>query len=540
MTDTTNEQLTGPAGATSVEVRRNVALAAAVGTLAGLLTLAFAVRTFAGHGGALDWLALGVMVLVTIAYAGTLVDSRAPLMVVDDRGVRLRQGARWKGIAWPEIECLEHLPRTGLFRDGHLLVVAYDDRQLVVPLTMATRVVGAPLSSLSDVLAELAQGRADVVEVVPGLDGDDTTDDAFAPAEAPVAPPIPPIPPIAPAAETEDTTDLSPYVRATDEDDETGEIEAVHGELEDDTEATAAADQENTEEIVAVEPPAPGRTTILAARVDMAGTDRPSTPYVAPAIDSVPHEESTVVLEELAVHPAAIPVIGPQLAVARQRLKLTIDQLSDRTRIRPHVIEAIEVDDFGPCGGDFYARGHLRTLCRVLGIDAGPLVTTYDNEYADAPVDPRRIFESELATGHGGSIRSTRGGRNWSVLISSVMAAVLIWSVAQLVLGGRAPIENVPQLNQSGGITNGSTAKAHPVKVVLNAAGGGARLIVRDANGHILLDGPLAYGQTANLSVVPPVRIWSSDGSVTVSIAGKPATAIGSTGQEASGTFIAR
>ncbi|GAB3862833.1 hypothetical protein GCM10028801_29160 [Nocardioides maradonensis] len=550
MTDTTTEQLTGPSGATSVEVRRNVALAAAVGTLAGLLTLAFAVRTFAGHGGALDWLALGVMVLVTIAYVGTLIDARAPLMIVDDRGVRLRQGARWKGIAWPEIECLEHLPRKAPFRDGHLLVVGYDDRQLVVPLTMATRVVGAPLSSLSDVLAELAQGRADVVEVVPGIDADEDVETEHGPAEAPqasFAPPVPPIPPIAPSAETEDTTDLSPYVQVIDEDDETGEIEPVPGEAEDAEDVqdspnrAEAADQENTEEIVAVEPPAPGRTTILAARVDMAGTDRPSTPYVAPALDAVEHEESTVVLEDLAVHPAPIPVIGPQLAVARQRLKLTIDQLSDRTRIRPHVIEAIEVDDFGPCGGDFYARGHLRTLCRVLGIDAGPLVTMYDDTYADAPVDPRRVFESELATGHGGSIRSTRGGRNWSVLISSVMAAVLIWSVAQLVLGGRAPIENVPQLNQSGGITPpGSLAKAHPVKVVLNAAGGGAKLIVRDANGRIVLDGPLAYGQTANLSVVPPVRIWSSDGSVTVSIAGKPAKALGSTGEQASGTFIAR
>ncbi|HWU21817.1 MAG TPA: RodZ domain-containing protein [Nocardioides sp.] len=529
MTDTTNEQLTGPSGATGVEVRRNVTLAAAVGTLAGLLTLAFAVRTFAGHGGALDWLALGVMVLVTIAYAGTLVDSRAPLMIVDDRGVRLRQGARWKGIAWPEIECLEHLPRKAPFRDGHLLVVAYDDRQLVVPLTMATRVVGAPANSLSDVLADLAHGRADVVEVVPGFDAEDEAPEAVQVHEAPEVPQAPAMP-VAAAPEVEDTTDLTPYVRATTEDDETGEIEPVQ------------------DEIVAEEPPAPGRTTILAARIDMSGSERPAAAYQPPAIDGhdLPHDqphdhhESTVVLEDLAVRPAAIPVIGPQLAVARQRLRLTIDQLSDRTRIRPHVIEAIEADDFGPCGGDFYARGHLRTLCRVLGIDAAPLVTMYDDTYADAPVDPRRIFESELATGHGGSIRSTRGGRNWSVLISSVMAAVLIWSVAQLVLGGQAPIDNVPQLNQSGGIPHGSTAKAKPVKVVLNAAGGGARLIVRDANGRVVLDGPLAFGQTANLSVVPPVRIWTSDGSVTVSIAGKPAKALGSTGEQASATFIAR
>ena len=58
-----------------------------------------------------------------------------------------------------------------------------------------------------------------------------------------------------------------------------------------------------------------------------------------------------------------------RFAAARTRVGLTVDELAERTRIRPHVIESIEVDDFAPCGGDFYARGHLRTLARVLGRD---------------------------------------------------------------------------------------------------------------------------------------------------------------------------
>ncbi|MBA3264917.1 MAG: helix-turn-helix domain-containing protein, partial [Nocardioidaceae bacterium] len=67
-------------------------------------------------------------------------------------------------------------------------------------------------------------------------------------------------------------------------------------------------------------------------------------------------------------------MIGGEIAEARQRLRLSIDELADRTRIRPYVIESIEADNFGPCGGDFYARGHLRMLARVLGLDGDPLV----------------------------------------------------------------------------------------------------------------------------------------------------------------------
>ena len=130
-----------------------------------------------------------------------------------------------------------------------------------------------------------------------------------------------------------------------------------------------------------------------------------------------------------------------------------VDQLAERTRIRPHVIESIEVDDFAPCGGDFYARGHLRTLARVLGIDVAPLLTSYDERYADAPINPRRVFEAELATGATGRSAAPAAGPNWSVLVAAVMALVLAWSVARLIMD--SPVElrgTAPILNGSAGL----------------------------------------------------------------------------------------
>ena len=41
-------------------------------------------------------------------------------------------------------------------------------------------------------------------------------------------------------------------------------------------------------------------------------------------------------------------------AVPRVRLELSVDQLAERTRIRPHVIESIEIDDFAPCLSFFW------------------------------------------------------------------------------------------------------------------------------------------------------------------------------------------
>jgi hypothetical protein len=250
------------------------------------------------------------------------------------------------------------------------------------------------------------------------------------------------------------------------------------------------------------------------------------------------HAVEPLLIDEFTVEPAEDPVVGPELVAARTRLGLSVDQLAERTRIRPHVIESIEVDDFAPCGGDFYARGHLRTLARVLGIDVVPLLSAYDDRYADAPINPRRVFEAELATGAHGSIRGTRGGPNWSVLIAAVMTLVLAWSVARLIMDSPVELRGAaPVLNGSAGVDNGSTKAADPVPVVLTAAGGGAHVVVRDGTGAVVFNGNLAFGQTKTLQVSPPVRVQSSDGSVETTVAGEPRGALGATGQPAQNTF---
>ena len=62
--------------------------------------------------------------------------------------------------------------------------------------------------------------------------------------------------------------------------------------------------------------------------------------------------------------------IGAALAEARQRAGLTVAQVSERTRIRETIIRGIEDDDYSACGGDFYARGHIRAIAKVVGTDA--------------------------------------------------------------------------------------------------------------------------------------------------------------------------
>ncbi|MFD0852227.1 helix-turn-helix domain-containing protein, partial [Actinomadura adrarensis] len=78
--------------------------------------------------------------------------------------------------------------------------------------------------------------------------------------------------------------------------------------------------------------------------------------------------------------------IGETLAREREQAGLTLTQVSLQTRIRESVIRAMEQDDFSACGGNFYARGHIRSISRVIGIDPEPLVREYDDAHGGAPM----------------------------------------------------------------------------------------------------------------------------------------------------------
>ena len=79
--------------------------------------------------------------------------------------------------------------------------------------------------------------------------------------------------------------------------------------------------------------------------------------------------------------------VGEALAEARSRAGLSVDELSERTKIRGTVIRCIEQDDYDACGGDVFVRGYVRALASAVGIDARPLIREYDQARTDTSGD---------------------------------------------------------------------------------------------------------------------------------------------------------
>src|SRR5450432_4404962 len=103
--------------------------------------------------------------------------------------------------------------------------------------------------------------------------------------------------------------------------------------------------------------------------------------------------------------------IGNALAEARRQAGLTITQVSQRTCIRETIIRGIEHDDFSACGGDFYARGHIRSIARAEGLEPEPLIREYDaTQGAPEAITAADVFEPSTPI----KIRERRRP-NWSL-----------------------------------------------------------------------------------------------------------------------------
>jgi cytoskeletal protein RodZ len=117
--------------------------------------------------------------------------------------------------------------------------------------------------------------------------------------------------------------------------------------------------------------------------------------------------------------------IGDALATARRQAGLTTSQVSQRTCIRETIIRGIERGDYSACGGDFYARGHIRSIARAVGLDPEPLIREYDaTQGAPQSITAADVFEPSAPI----KLRERRRP-NWSAALAVVLLALIGFGV---------------------------------------------------------------------------------------------------------------
>ncbi|GAB2939573.1 MULTISPECIES: helix-turn-helix domain-containing protein [Streptomyces] len=235
------------------------------------------------------------------------------------------------------------------------------------------------------------------------------------------------------------------------------------------------------------------------------------------------------------------PSIGHALRQARIDAGLTVDDVSNATRVRIAIVHAIERDDFAPCGGDVYARGHIRSVARAVRIDPAPLLAQYDEAHGGrpAPTPAAPLFEAER-------IRPERRGPNWTAAMVAAIVAVIGFVGFTAFDSGQdddAPSQAVEGSTPTAGTSPSPTPKADKpeadpkpepsdsaiaaaprdkVTVRVTASNGRSWISAKDHNGQLLWDGLLQQGQSKTFQDSSKIDLVLGDaGAVQLYVNGK-------------------
>ncbi len=234
----------------------------------------------------------------------------------------------------------------------------------------------------------------------------------------------------------------------------------------------------------------------------------------------------------------ARPSVGHALRQARIAAGLTVDDVSNATRVRITIVHAIEADDFARCGGDVYARGHIRTLAKAVHLDPAPLIAQYETEHGGgrpAPTPAAPLFEAER-------IRPERRGPNWTAAMVAAIVVVIGFVGFTMVKGGddggKANVADgtEPTTTPSPTPTTKKPADPEPdasdsaiaaapqdkVTVRVSAADGRSWISAKDHNGRLLFDGLLKQGETKTFQDSSKVNLVLGDaGAIDLFVNGK-------------------
>ncbi|WP_167404074.1 helix-turn-helix domain-containing protein [Streptomyces tricolor] len=204
----------------------------------------------------------------------------------------------------------------------------------------------------------------------------------------------------------------------------------------------------------------------------------------------------------------ARPSVGRALQQARIAAGLTVDDVSNATRVRIAIVHAIEADDYTPCGGDVYARGHIRTLARA--------------------------------------VRLERRGPNWTAAMVAAIVVVIGFVGFTAFKGGDTSGDSKSQVAEGTPPTVGQSASPTPTKnkpaeptgepsdsaiaaapqdkvtVQVSAANGRSWISAKDHNGRMLFDGLLKKGQSKTFQDNSKINLILGDaGAIELYVNGK-------------------
>jgi cytoskeletal protein RodZ len=241
--------------------------------------------------------------------------------------------------------------------------------------------------------------------------------------------------------------------------------------------------------------------------------------------------------------------LGSLITQARKSAGLSIEDLSASTNIRSSLLREMESDSFSNCGGETYARGHIRNIATKLGVDPLIFITAFEEEQMHADRSMRDLLVENSVMKQPEEARKV----SWKVLATISVASLFVVGLAQIIISNTSTVEIPKPITSS---TTSSSATPSPtatestpteqatvstgtgVQLIVSASRAKSWLFVSDAAGRTLFSGQIAQGtvKTFSTDVSLNVKVGNAGG-VDLTVNGKKVDSIGGDGQVVSVSY---
>ena len=240
--------------------------------------------------------------------------------------------------------------------------------------------------------------------------------------------------------------------------------------------------------------------------------------------------------------------LGEVIRKAREDAGLSIDELAHIVVLRSRLITEMESNNFAQCGGDAYARGHLRNIAAHILVDPQTLLDLYNEEHSS---ESRKIHDMLVEN----NVTKIPTERKSIAPKSLVIASVVLLSAVAL---GQIIISNsqttvTPAVTASPSVSASPSASTSPspqataenvspavngeMKLTISATRGNSNIHVV-AEGKNLYKGPLFQGESKSFSAPTSISVYLGNaGDLDLTLNGEELAPLGVRNQEIRKTF---
>ena len=196
--------------------------------------------------------------------------------------------------------------------------------------------------------------------------------------------------------------------------------------------------------------------------------------------------------------------LGTEIRDAREGAGFSVAKIAQITRIRETLIKDIESDKFESCGGNAYSRGHIRTIAKVLNLNADLLI----EKFAQTTGDFDRPMVDLLEENNVIKQRAPRPAISFKAL-ASVAAGVVALLIAVPAVISLFPNDTTSPLAPSSQGPAPSTTEQNSqvvasatsgVSLVVSGISGKSWIGIQDASGAQMFSGSIKAGEVKSFS----------------------------------------